>query len=74
MNRGLPRTKAAEYIGCSPRKFSDMVRDGAMPAPRKIGDKKVWDRLELDDAFEALPRHGEGFNEWDDELSDTLYQ
>ena len=64
--RGLPRVAASEYVGCSPRKFDAMVADGEMPQPRLIGAKKVWDRLELDEFFEALPRAGEaGINDWD---------
>ena len=27
-----------------------------MPAPRLIGTKKIWDRVELDEALEELPR------------------
>ncbi len=69
--RGLPRIAASEYVGCSPRKFDTMVADGDMPQPRLIGTKKVWDRLELDEFFEALPRAGdEEINEWDEYLSE----
>lgn len=57
--RGLPRVLAAEYVGCKPRKFDDMVKSGMMPRPRLIGVKKVWDTQELDEAFDALPRDGE---------------
>ncbi len=63
--RGLSRSCAAEYVGCSPRKFDQMILDGLMPAPRLIGTKKIWDRVELDEAFEALPREVEG-GEWDE--------
>ncbi len=63
--RGLPRVAASEYVGCKPRKFDAMVADGEMPQPRLIGAKKVWDRLELDEFFEALPRAGEQINDWD---------
>ena len=62
--RGLSRSCAAEYVGCSPRKFDQMILDGLMPAPRLIGTKKIWDRVELDEAFEELPREVEG-DEWD---------
>ncbi len=66
--RGLPRTLAAEYVGCKPRKFDAMVAVGDMPQPRLIGAKKVWDRIELDEFFEALPRAGEDdTNEWDED-------
>jgi predicted DNA-binding transcriptional regulator AlpA len=44
------------YIGISPNKFDELVADGTMPRPRKIGARKVWDRHELDLAFDALPR------------------
>lgn len=62
--RGLSRPTAAEYVGCSPRKFDQMIQDGLMPAPRLIGTKKVWDRVELDEAFEELP-HDVEENPWD---------
>ena len=64
--RGMPRTIAAAYIGCSPRKFDSMVNAGEMPQPRLIGTKKVWDRIDLDDYFEALPKADEDGNDWDD--------
>ena len=41
-----------------------MILDGLMPAPRLIGTKKIWDRVELNEAFEELPREVEG-DEWD---------
>ena len=63
--RVLSRSRAAEYVGCSPRKFDQMILDGLMPAPRMIGTKKIWDRVELDEAFEILPREVEG-GEWDE--------
>ena len=66
VQRGLPRKDAAFYIGCSPRMFDGMVKNGEMPSPRLIGTKKVWDREELDDFFEALPKENEDGNEWDD--------
>ena len=70
--RGLSRIPASEYVGCSPRKFDTMVADGDMPQPRLIGTKKVWDRLELDEYFEALPRAGEEeINEWDEAVGIT---
>ena len=58
--RGLSRSCAGEYVCCSPRKFDQMILDGLMPAPRLIGTKKIWDRVELDEAFEELPREVEG--------------
>ena len=64
--RGLPRTNAAFYIGCSPRMFDGMVKNGDMPSPRMIGTKKVWDRIELDDFFESLPKPEDVGNDWDE--------
>ncbi len=69
--RGLPRIAASEYVGCSPRKFDTMVAVGDMPQPRLIGAKKVWDRVELDESFDALPRAGETTNDWDEDYGET---
>jgi len=69
--RGLPRTDAAEYVGCSPRMFDGMVKEGKMPCPRLIGSKKIWDTFELNEAFDELPRaeietSRRSRNEWDE--------
>lgn len=63
--RGLRRAEAAAYICVSPSLFDSMVQDGRMPSPRMINARTVWDRYELDEAFEALPRR-EADNPWDD--------
>ena len=52
-------------MGCSSRKFDQMILNGLMPAPRLIGTKKIWDRVELDEAFEELPRELEQ-GKWDE--------
>ncbi|CEG09492.1 hypothetical protein BN961_02918 [Afipia felis] len=62
--RGLRRVDAAAYICVSPSLFDEMVKDGRMPGPRMINSRVVWDRFELDDSFEALPRK-ESANPWD---------
>jgi hypothetical protein len=31
------------------------ARDAAIPKPRRIGERKIWDVRELDVAFDALP-------------------
>lgn len=62
--RGLQREVAARYIGISPTKFDELVSAHRMPQPRRIDGRKVWDRHELDEAFEALP-HEQEDNEWD---------
>jgi predicted DNA-binding transcriptional regulator AlpA len=53
--RGLSRVNAAEYIGVSATKFDQMVADRRMPKPKRIDGRVVWDRLQLDTAFAALP-------------------
>lgn len=58
--RGLRRTEAAIYIGISPTKFDQMVADGRMPKPKRIDGATVWDRHQLDLAFEGLPDEGGG--------------
>jgi predicted DNA-binding transcriptional regulator AlpA len=53
--RGLNRVEAAAYVGVSPSKFDELVKDGRMPGPKRIDARVVWDRHRLDNAFEALP-------------------
>jgi hypothetical protein len=51
---GLSREAAAEYIGVSPSKLDDMVRDGRMPPPIAIDARRVWDRELIRQAFKRL--------------------
>lgn len=62
--RGLARGAAAEYIGVGVSKFDQMVADRRMPQPKRIDGRKVWDRIELNEAFSALPDDASE-NEWD---------
>lgn len=64
--RGLSRLEAAGYLGISPSLFDLMVKDGRMPAPKRINARAVWDRKRLDAAFEAIPDGSEG-NPWDED-------
>jgi predicted DNA-binding transcriptional regulator AlpA len=72
--RGLSRPESAAYIGVSPTLFDEMVGDGRMPQPKVINSRVVWDRHQLDLAFEALPIKEQTIttlvavndNEWDD--------
>jgi excisionase family DNA binding protein len=66
--RGLSRTEAAMYLGISPSKFDELVKDGRMPRPRMIDSRKLWDLHELDMAFDELPREDSpplAGNSWD---------
>lgn len=62
--RGLARDEAAVYVGVSATKFDEMVAQGAMPGPKMIGTRRVWDLRALDSAFDALPDVGDA-NPWD---------
>src|SRR5215472_11926440 len=62
--RGLSRAQAAEYIGVGVTKFDEMVGDGRMPRPMRIDGRTVWDRIKLDEAFDALDNEA-AKSEWD---------
>jgi predicted DNA-binding transcriptional regulator AlpA len=64
--RGLSREQAAAYVGVSPSLFDTLVKDGRMPAPKRINARTVWDRLQLDAAFVALPSNDQPINPWDE--------
>lgn len=66
--RGLSRCEAANYVGISPAKFDQLVKDGRMPPPRRIDGRRVWDRSQLDSHFDQLPGgadDAEAPNPWD---------
>lgn len=69
--RGFNRATAATYIGIGTTLFDQMVVDGRMPTARMAGGRVLWDRFELDEAFDALPRQDRKIetspvNPWDD--------
>ncbi len=44
-----------------------MVKDGRMPKPKRVNTRTVWDRVQLDEAFTALPgEEEEDANPWDE--------
>jgi predicted DNA-binding transcriptional regulator AlpA len=63
--RGLSREEAAMYIGISPSKFDELVADGSMPPPVRIGSRKIWDIRQLDLAFDALAMENAAPNSWE---------
>lgn len=63
--RGFRREQAAEYVGVSPTKFDEWVREGVMPKPARRDGVVVWDRRALDAAFDAL-NESAGDTSWDD--------
>jgi predicted DNA-binding transcriptional regulator AlpA len=62
--RGICREEAAAYIGVGTTSFDKLVSEGAMPRPKVIGGRRVWDVHALDRAFSALPGDGDA-NPWD---------
>lgn len=52
---GLSRELAAAFIGVSPSKFDEMVKDGRMPKPKHIDSRRVWSRIAIEKAFARLP-------------------
>jgi predicted DNA-binding transcriptional regulator AlpA len=65
--RGLSREEAAAYIGVSPSLVDILVKDGRMPGPKRINSRVVWDRMQLDSAFDALPDNDAPIlNPWDE--------
>jgi predicted DNA-binding transcriptional regulator AlpA len=52
--RGLSRVETAAYIGVSPSLFDEMVKDGRMPRPKRVNSRTIWDRHQVDRAFDVL--------------------
>jgi hypothetical protein len=55
--RGLSRVQAAEYVGVSASTFDKRVTDGDMPAPKRSGERVIWD---LDSGVLHSPPHDRG--------------
>ncbi|MGY3615723.1 helix-turn-helix transcriptional regulator [Bradyrhizobium sp. USDA 10063] len=52
--RAMRAEQAAAYLSISTSLFYEMVEDERMPPPVKVNSASLWDRLELDAAFENL--------------------
>lgn len=52
--RGLARLAAAAYVGIGGTLFDQLVVDGRMPKPFRIGGRVLWDRRRLDAAIDDL--------------------
>lgn len=64
--RGLRRDEAALYVGVSPSKFDELVKDGRMPKPKRIDGCVLWDVRKLDLAWDDL----DGDNSASDSFAD----
>jgi hypothetical protein len=70
---GMNRAEAAAYIGVSPSKFDEMVKDGRMPPSKRIDTRCVWDIRQLTSAFDKLPGGADDDqNEWNEVLQIPL--
>lgn len=52
--RGLSMTEAAVYVGISRSKFAELVAEGQMPRPFRLGRRLIWDKNKLDETFDLL--------------------
>lgn len=52
---GLSRDEAAFYIHVAVPTFNRMVSEGLMPAAKVIGNRYLWDRRAVENAFANLP-------------------
>ena len=52
--RNLRGDHAAAYVGVSPSKFRQLVKDGRMPASFQIDGCVMWDRFDLDASVDKL--------------------
>jgi predicted DNA-binding transcriptional regulator AlpA len=69
--RGLRAPRAAAYVGMSETSFLALVTEGKMPRPKRAKGMMIWDRLELDAAFEALTDEIGKLNLIDEYLKET---
>ena len=64
--RLVSRDAAAAYVDVSPTTFDEMVRDGRMPRPKRLGGRrKAWDVRALDAAVDALEDCNNDNDTWD---------
>jgi excisionase family DNA binding protein len=57
--RAMRAEQAAEYLSMSRSMWLKLVAEGKMPPGIKVGSMTLWDRLDVDSAFEDL-KQGDG--------------
>lgn len=67
--RGLSAPRAAQYLGVSETKLRELVMRGDVPRPRRIDSRVLWDRMDLDNYFENLPREGDNDQDWAEDVA-----
>jgi predicted DNA-binding transcriptional regulator AlpA len=50
----MNREEAARYVGLGTTMFDQLVKDGRMPKPVRIGSRTIWDIYDVDAAFDRL--------------------
>lgn len=63
--RGLSRVQAACYVGLSVGTFDLLVKEGVMPKPKRVRARLIYDRIELDAAFDAIGEAQAQTNDFD---------
>lgn len=69
---GISRKEAADIIGVSASMFDRLVADGTMPAPVRLGSRKIWNRLDVEKRFAHLSSasaNEAAGSSWDDVLN-----
>ncbi len=56
---------AAAYLGVSKGMFKLMVMSGSMPAAKFIGESRLWDLRQIDEAVDRLPIDYESEFDWE---------
>ena len=54
--RAMRAEQSADYLSMSRSMFLKLVDEGKMPKPLKVGTMAMWDRYDIDHAFEDLKR------------------
>jgi predicted DNA-binding transcriptional regulator AlpA len=54
--RAMRAEQSADYLSMSRSMFLKLVDEGKMPKPLKVGAMAMWDRYDIDHAFEDLKR------------------
>lgn len=65
--RGLSREEAASYVGLGTSFFDQLIAEGKLPKPIRLGKRTIWDLRDLDAAFDSFKDSMPDLepNEWD---------
>jgi predicted DNA-binding transcriptional regulator AlpA len=70
--RLISREASAAYVNVSPTTFDEMVRDGPMPRPKLLSERRrAWDVRKLDAAIDQLPNDEDRAPATDETWSDV---